>query len=152
MELYRLLVMLHVLGATVWIGGHLVLAITVLPRAMRARDPALVRDFESGYERIGIPALLLQVITGLWLMTRWLPEGVSLFPPSSPQAHLILGKLVLLLITIALGAHARIRIIPRLDAARLPALRAHVVAITITAVLFLVLGVGIRTGGLFWQG
>ena len=149
MELYRILVMLHVLGATVWIGGHLVLATTVLPRAMRANDPAIVRDFESGYERIGIPALLLQVITGVWLMMRWLPDGVTLFPPSSPPTHLILGKFVLLLVTIVLGAHARLRIIPRLDRSRLPALRAHIVAITITAVLFLILGVGIRTGGLF---
>jgi len=149
MEAYRLLVVLHLLGASVWIGGHLVLAMSVLPRAMRARDPAIVRDFESGYERIGIPALLLQVITGLWLATRWIPPGVGWFPPQTPQAHLVLGKLALLLVTIALGAHARLRIIPKLDAGRLPALRAHIVAITVTAILFLILGVGIRTGGLF---
>ena len=148
MEVYRILVVLHLLGATVWVGGHLVLALSVLPRAMRANDPAIVRDFESGYERIGIPALLLQVVTGLWLAQRWMPEGVSWFPPTTPQAHLLLGKLALLLITVALGAHARLRIIPKLDAARLPALRAHIVAITIVAVLLLVLGVGVRTGGL----
>ena len=66
-----------------------------------------------------------------------------------PQGHLILGKFALLLVTIGLGAHARLRIIPKLDASRLPALRAHIVAITVTAVLFVVLGAGIRTGGLF---
>jgi putative copper export protein len=105
-----------------------------------------LKDFS---ERIGIPALLLQVITGVWLAVRWMPEGVSWFPPGTPQAHLILGKFALLLVTIVLGAHARLRIMPRLDASRLPALRGHIVAITLTAVLFLVLGVGIRTGGLF---
>ena len=146
METYRIVVILHVLGATVWTGGHLVLALTVLPRAMRAKDPARVREFESGYERIGIPSLLLQVVTGLWLAMRWIPEGVSWFPPGSPQVHLVLGKLVLLLVTLALGIHARTRIIPRLDAARLPSLRNHIVAITVTSVLFLVLGVAIRTG------
>jgi uncharacterized membrane protein len=149
MELYRILVMLHVLGATVWIGGHLVLAITVLPRAMRAGDPSLVREFETAYERIGIPSLLLQVITGVWLAMRWIPDGMSWLPPGGPQVHLVLGKFALLLITILLGVHARLRIIPRLDVERLALLRAHVVAITVTAVLFLVLGVGIRTGGLF---
>lgn len=148
-ELYRILVILHVLGATIWVGGHLVLALSVLPRAMRARDPAVVRDFESGYERIGIPALLLQVITGLWLAARWMPEGTSWFPPETPQGRLIIGKLALLLLTIVLGAHARLRIIPKLDVERLPTLRVHILAVTVTAVLLLVLGVGIRTGGLF---
>ena len=146
-ELYRILVMLHVLGATIWIGGHLVLALTVLPRAMRAKDPAIVRDFESGYERIGIPSLLVQVVTGLWLAHRW--QGGEWFTLATPQGHLVLGKMALLLVTIALGAHARLRIIPKLDAQRLPALRAHIVAITVVSVLFLVLGVGIRAGGLF---
>jgi putative copper export protein len=149
METYRLLVALHLLGASIWVGGHLVLALSVLPRAMRANDPTVVRDFESGYERIGIPALVLQVVTGLWLAQRWMPDAADWLSPSTPQAHLILTKLVLLVVTAALGAHARLRIIPKLDASRLPALRAHIVAITTVGVLFLVLGVGVRTGGLF---
>jgi putative copper export protein len=148
MEAYRILVVLHLLGATIWVGGHLVLALTVLPRAMRANDPAIVRDFESGYERLGIPALLLQIVTGIWLAQRWIPNAAGWLSPSTPQAWLVVLKLGLLAVTIGLGAHARLRIIPKLDAARLPALRAHIVAITIVAVLFLVLGVGVRTGGL----
>ncbi len=148
METYRILVVLHLLGATIWVGGHLVLALTVLPRAMRASDPAIVRDFESGYERIGIPALLLQIVTGIWLAQRWIPSAAGWIAPATPQAWLVVAKLALLVITAALGAHARLRIIPRLDASRLPALHAHIVAITIVAVLFLVLGVGVRTGGL----
>jgi putative copper export protein len=148
METYRVLVMLHLLGATIWVGGHLVLALTVLPRAMRAHDPAIVRDFESGYERLGIPALLLQIVTGIWLAQRWIPNAAGWFLPATPQAWLIVAKLALLVATAVLGAHARLRIIPKLDADRLPALRAHIVAITIVAVLFLVLGVGVRTGGL----
>jgi putative copper export protein len=148
MEAYRILVVLHLLGATIWVGGHLVLALTVLPRAMRANDPAIVRDFESGYERLGIPALLLQIVTGIWLAQRWIPNAAGWLSPSTPQAWLVVLKLGLLAVTIGLGAHARLRIIPNLDAARLPMLRAHIVAITIVAVLFLVLGVGVRTGGL----
>lgn len=73
---YRLLVALHLLGAAVWVGGHLVLSISVLPRALRARDPGIIREFESGFERLGIPALLVQVVTGLgpcaW---RWQEDG-----------------------------------------------------------------------------
>lgn len=62
---------LHLLGATVWVGGHLVLLITVLPKALRDRNPHPVLEFEKPFERIGIPALVLQVITGLWLAHRY---------------------------------------------------------------------------------
>ena len=37
-----LLLTLHILGACVWTGGHLVLAITVLPRALARRDAHIV--------------------------------------------------------------------------------------------------------------
>jgi len=36
-----LLLTLHVLGACVWTGGHLVLAVAVLPRAVARRDSAV---------------------------------------------------------------------------------------------------------------
>ncbi len=68
---------LHVLGATIWTGGHLVLAFTVLPRALRARDPAILQDFEQGYERIGIPALLVQLPPGSGWPGRWCPTPVT---------------------------------------------------------------------------
>ena len=35
---YFLLLCLHVLGACVWVGGHLVLATRILPRAVRATE------------------------------------------------------------------------------------------------------------------
>lgn len=57
----------HLLGAAVWTGGHLVLALSVLPKALRERSPQVLRDFEAGFERVGIPALIVQVASGLWL-------------------------------------------------------------------------------------
>ena len=149
METYRLLVTLHLLGAAVWVGGHLVLALAILPRTLRARDPSIVRGFEAGYERMGVPALVLQVITGLWLAYRWSPDVAGWFYPSTPQAKFILVKLTLLAFTVALAAHARLRITPRLDSNTLPVLAWHVVMVTLAAVAFLVFGVAIRTGGLW---
>jgi putative copper export protein len=74
--MYRYALMLHVLSATVWTGGHLVLACTVLPRALRRNAPQILHDFEVGFERMGVPALVVQVVTGLWLAYQWLP-GVT---------------------------------------------------------------------------
>ena len=144
--MYRLIVALHVLGATVWVGGHLVLSLSVLPRALRARDPALIRDFESGFERLGIPALLVQIVTGLWLAYHWAPHVAGWFSPSTPQERLVLVKLVLLAATLALAVHARLRVVPQLDAATLRFLAYHIVAVTLLGVTLLLVGVAIRTG------
>lgn len=146
MEAYRVFVTLHLLGASVWAGGHLVLCLAVLPRALRRGDPAIIRDFEAGFERLGIPALALQVLTGLWLAYRWVPDVFSWFAPTTPTARLILAKLVLLAATVGLAAHARLRVIPALDADTLRFLAAHIVAVTILAVALLMVGVAIRTG------
>lgn len=144
--MYRLIVALHLLGATVWVGGHLVLSLSVLPRALRARDPAIIRDFESGFERLGIPALLVQIVTGLWLAYHWAPHVAGWFSPSTPQERLVLVKLVLLAATLALAVHARLRVVPQLDAATLRFLAYHIAAVTLLGVALLLVGVSIRTG------
>ncbi|HEX9811158.1 MAG TPA: CopD family protein [Burkholderiales bacterium] len=144
---YYLLLTLHLLGATIWVGGHIVLAAAILPRALGRRDPAIVRDFESGFEWIGLPALLLQAGTGVWLSYYWLPRFGTWFALDSTISRLITLKLALLVVTILIALHARLRIIPRLDAARLPALAVHIVLVTILSIAFVVVGVGIRTRG-----
>jgi putative copper export protein len=143
---YLVILFVHVLGATIWTGGHLVLALTVLPRALRERNVALLRAFESGYERLGIPALLLQVVTGLWLSHRLVPDPRRWLTFRDPVSAEIGIKLLLLALTIALAADARLRIIPRLDERGLRPLAWHIVPVTVIAVL---LGVGFRVGGLF---
>ncbi len=143
----RYLLFLHLLGACVWVGGHLVLLLGVLPGALRRRDPQSVRGFEQIYERIGIPALLLQIVTGLWMASLWLPHAQWF--SDSPIAHLVQAKLALLGFTALLGVHARLALIPRLDARRLPQLGLHIVLITLTAVAFVWVGAGFRFGGVF---
>ena len=142
----RILLYFHLLGASVWIGGHLVLALGILPGALRRRDVQAIRNFEQIFEKIGLPALLLQVVTGLWLASLWLPHALWL--GDSPQAALIQTKLGLLALTAALGVHARLVLIPRLSAERLPALGWHIALITLSALAFAWVGSGFRFGGL----
>jgi putative copper export protein len=146
---YRLLVILHLLGATIWVGGHLVLSLVVLPRALRTRDASVVAEFESGYERIGLPALLLQVITGVWLALHWVPDIRTWLAPASLHGWLVLVKLGLLAATLALAAHARFRLVPTLDAGALSTLAFHIVGVTLLGVAMLITGVAIRTGGVW---
>lgn len=146
MSLFALLLLAHVIGATIWTGGHLVLCLSVLPSALRARDPVSVQRFEAGYERVGLPALFVQVASGLVLAWTMLPDASAWLIHDTPVAQLVRIKLALLTATVALALHARLRLIPRLDASRLAPLAGHIVAVTALAVLFVVAGLGLRTG------
>ncbi len=143
-----LLLTLHILGACVWTGGHLVLATTVLPRALARRDARILRAFEEPFERIGIPALILQVLTGVWLASQFAPISRWLAFGNALETRIGV-KLVLLGLTVALALHARLRLIPRLDGADLKMLAAHIVVVTALAVALVVVGASFQTGGLF---
>lgn len=147
--LYKLLIVLHLLGSSVWIGGHIVLVLVVLPKAMRKRDPIRVRDFERGFAKVGLSALALQVFTGLWLTTYWGIDWRAVLVTPTPAAHLALSKVVLLAVVVVVGVHAERRVLPRLSAETLGVFAAHAWTVTLLSLLMLIAGAGIRTGGLF---
>ncbi|MBD2328438.1 CopD family protein [Alkalinema sp. FACHB-956] len=146
--LFKLLVILHTLGATVWTGGHLVLAVTVLPQALKNRDHDRIHQFEEHFEGFGLLSLLLQVITGLWLTWTYFPGFQNFLAFDSYLSQYIGMKLLGLLGTLALAIHARFFIIPNLTKENLNSLAYHIVGVTTLAVLFVVIGAGIRLGGL----
>ena len=74
MTVHFALLFLHLIAAAIWVGGHLVLAVSLLPEAIARRDPDMVRAFERIYERIGLPAMAIQLVTGLWLALRYRPD------------------------------------------------------------------------------
>ena len=143
---YYTVLSLHLLGAAIWTGGHIVLAARVLPRALRERKAALIQEFESAYERIGLPALVIQLLTGLALAHRilgapanWLGDG--------GMARMVQLKLLLLVGTVALAIHARLWLIPRLRDDNLHPLGWHIRGVTVLAVLFVLAGGSLRLGG-----
>ena len=145
----QFLIFVHVLGATVWTGGHLVLVLVVLPRARRASDPGVVQEFEEGYERLALPALLSQVASGVWLALRAKPADVSWSQLATfPVSHIAL-KLALLAGVLALAVHAKRRVLPELEAGNLETYGAHAWAVTLLSTGLVAVGVGLSTGGLF---
>lgn len=143
---YYIALSLHILGATIWAGGHLVLAVTILPRALRERRAAIVSEFEQSFERIGLPALAIQILTGFWLAHHLLGSPGNWFH-DNPLAHVVQVKLGLLAITLGLAIHARFRVIPKLSDDTLPTLAWHIRLVTLAAVLFVLAGASIRFGG-----
>lgn len=142
--MYSTLLLLHLLGATIWTGGHLVLALAVLPGALKARDPAPVLAFESVYERIGMLALILQLVSGLWMGWLLLPDPGSWLALDTPYARMLALKLALLALTLLTALDARLRIIRHLCPETLPALARRIGFVTLLSVLFVVVGLSFR--------
>ena len=147
--MFGVILLLHLLGATIWTGGHLVLALCILPGVLKARSVTRLVAFEQVYERLGMTALAVQIVTGLWLAHRLIPDITLWLDGSNPLARGILVKLTLLLLTAIVALDARLRVIPRLDEQRLNDMAWHIIAVTILSVLFVAAGVAFRTGWWF---
>lgn len=144
--MYGWLLLLHVLGATVWTGGHLVLSTVILPQVLRERSPQKLLAFESQFERIGMPALIVQVVTGVLMAQRLLPTPSHWLNFSNPVTHVVMAKLVLLTLTVLLALDAKLRVLPNLHEGKLVDMAWHIVPVTVFSVLFVVVGVSFRTG------
>ena len=139
------LVILHLIGASIWVGGHLVITLRILPEVLKSRDFEPLLYFEKKYEKIGMPALLLQLITGIALALKYSPTLIAF---DTAQQTAISIKLFLLFATIALAINARLIIFPKLNDKNLNFLAVHIILVTLFAVGFLICGVAVRFGGL----
>lgn len=146
---YGGLVVLHLIGACVWTGGHLILSCWILPQAAKTRDASLVYRLESAYNAIGIPALVAQVLTGLILGYSHVRDVGFWFDLDSPMGHLIGLKVLLLLLTLALGLDVRYRLLPRIGSDGLNAMKWHFGLITVVSVALVFVGASFRIGWLY---
>lgn len=140
----KLVIFTHIIAATIWTGGHLILSLSFLPKALKKNDFTIIEQFEAKFERIGIPALLILVISGIYMAIVY-TTGFFEFDFSDHYTRHVSIKLVLLLFTILLAVHARFVLIPKRD---LKPLSYHIILVTLLAVLFVFVGFSTRTGGL----
>ncbi|MCG9755709.1 CopD family protein [Shewanella insulae] len=146
--MYGLILTLHILAATIWTGGHIVLSVVVLPRVLKEKSPQRLLEFESVYEKIGMPALVIQIITGLMLAYRLLPDVSLWFDMSVPLAHGIAAKLTLLGLTFLLALDARFRVVPKLSPSNLTDMALHIIPVTLFSIMFVLVGISFKLGGL----
>ncbi|MDN3616046.1 MAG: CopD family protein [Vibrio gallaecicus] len=144
--MFGILLLLHVLGATIWTGGHIVLSVVVLPRVLKERSPEELLKFESVYEKIGMPALVTQIVTGIMLAFHMLPDINQWTDFSNPITHVLWLKFSLLFITFCFALSARFRVIPNLSPDTLKTMAWHIIPVTILSICFVVVGVSFRTG------
>ena len=140
----KIIIFIHIIAATIWTGGHLILSLSFLPKALKKDDFTIIEQFESKFERIGIPALFVLIISGIYMAIIYAPDFFE-FDFSNHFTKHIFIKLSLLIITILLALHARFVLIPKRS---LKPLSYHIILVTLLAVVFVFVGFSTRSGGL----
>lgn len=143
--MHTFILVLHVLSATVWTGGHLFLAIGILPKVLKTNNYNMLLDFERVYEKVGMPALVIQVLSGLYLAYHLVPDLSQWFSFSNHITTHIGIKLILLMVTVVLAVIANVRLIPNLQKGNnLKIMAGFAYTVTLMAVLFVIVGISFR--------
>ncbi len=141
--MFLLMLSLHLLGAAIWVGGHLVLATAILPAAQKENSMGPLRAFAGRFDGLSLAALLLQILSGLWLMYRLVPAPGQWFNMQNPLAHIFATKLLLLVLSIgALGWYHAKR--AKTEDSAPGRMKAPVYLLTTLAVLLVIAGASFR--------
>ncbi len=144
----KIALFLHLIGASIWVGGHLYLLIRLMPRFVRDQDVAGFLKFEKSYEPLGMTALAVQIATGLYMMNAIVPAATWLTPMGYLTA-LIHAKLTWLVLTIITALHARFRVVAKLEQGKftdstLKVMAIHVGLICLWSLCFVATGMAFR--------
>ncbi|MGN7808758.1 copper resistance protein CopD [Flavobacterium sp. 22076] len=148
MTLHHFILIIHLLAATIWVGGHLTLSIVFLPSALRKKDPNIILNFERKFETLGMSSLITLVITGIWMAYDF---GVTIdtwFTFSGSFEKVVSAKLLLLFLTIICALIAQFRIIPNLNEFNIKKMAVLIISVTLIGVTMLILGSTLRYGGI----
>ncbi len=147
---HHFLLIVHLLAASVWVGGHLYISVRIMPGCLRRLDPRELMEFEKKYEPIGMSSLVILVITGIWMSLQLGIGPNQWFAFSSPLERVVSLKLALLMATALLAVSAQTRVIPAILTSRskLWEMAAHVILVTLIGITMLVLGTFVRYGGI----
>jgi putative copper export protein len=147
---HHVLLVVHLISATIWVGGHLILWITIMPKSLKRKNPDLIINFERQYEALGMSSLALLVTTGVWMTYQFGIPISDWFSFSSPMERVVSLKLTLLLCTVLFAISAQTRVIPKLkyNPDKLPEMAVHITGVTLLGVTMLILGSFARYGGI----
>ncbi|WKW46523.1 CopD family protein [Myroides sp. JBRI-B21084] len=146
----HLLLILHLIGATIWVGGHIVLLVNILPQVWKFKNTDILFNFEQKYEKLGMPALAVMVITGVRMAYLYNIKLANWFQFTSPIEKVISTKLCCLFVILILALSAQFFVLPKLktNIKYLPLMSFHMITVTLISITMLVLGSFIRYGGL----
>lgn len=148
MNLHHILLIIHLVCATIWVGGHLFLVIRVLPKALSEKDVVGLKSFKDKFEPLGTPSLILLLVTGVWMAYNYNITWSDWFSFSNPIERVISVKLILLLLTAVLAVFADRVIFPKLNSNNIKLAAIPMFLVTLIGVVMLILGSFVRYGGI----
>lgn len=140
------LIILHILGASIWIGGMLIMALGVLPKAKKINDSSMVKNFEGSFHILGMIALTVQFLTGFRLAMIYAGGMKGLFDFSNHAAVLFIWKLVLILMTMGIFVVFKKKTINNLIDDNVANASTPIWILTLLAIALMILGLGFSRG------
>jgi len=145
---HHIFLTLHLLAATIWVGGHLFLSIRFLPEALKKKDTSILINFKDKFEPIGMPSLIILLVTGIFMAYDYDVTITKWFSFSNNIERVVSIKLILLFVSVIMAVNAQLFVFPKVTSERLTPVAIQIVTITIIGVAMLVLGSLVRLGGL----
>ncbi|NOX17714.1 MAG: copper resistance protein CopD [Chlorobi bacterium] len=139
---YKILVILHILSAAIWVGGGLILSFAILPRVRKENNNSMLVEFIKAFYKIGFAALALQFLTGFRLAMGHLPIS-EWFLFNGKASELIALKLALLLLTFILAFRARYFCLPE-EGGKLTKISVNIYLTTLIGILLVLTGLSFR--------
>lgn len=146
--MHHILLLLHLMAASVWVGGHLFLSIRFLPEALKKKDPSKLINFKDKFEPLGLPSLLILLVTGILMAYDYDVTFSKWFSFSSAIERVVSIKLILIFTTVAMAINAQLFVFPKITSERLVPVAIQIITITLIGVAMLVFGSLVRIGGI----
>ena len=146
---HHLLLIIHLMSATVWVGGHLILVASYLPRAIKEKNQNYILNYEKKYESICMLSLILLILSGILMAYKYGGTIEHWFEFATPIEKVVSTKLLLLFATLLFALSAQFKVLPKLNnnIKYLPEMALHILCVTIIGISMLILGSFVRFGG-----
>lgn len=146
--LHQIYLIIHLLAATIWVGGHLILLLLYVPKAIKTKSLEELSIFRKNFEPVGMPSLFILIITGILMAYDYNITFEKWFLFENSIEKIVSIKLILLLISLTLAFITIKFVLPSINKISPFILYCIIFLVTTIAVTMLVLGSLVRIGGL----
>lgn len=146
--LHQIYLIIHLLAATIWVGGHLLLLLRYVPKAIKSKSLEELSAFRKNFEPVGMPSLFILIITGILMAYDYNITFEKWFLFENSIEKIVNIKLILLFISLTLAFITIKFVLPSINKISPFILYFIIFFVTTIAVTMLVLGSLVRIGGL----